>query len=429
VLFTGNAGGQMYNLCMDYGGSSTFAAGQPIASFHPISVQNTTLPLNLYMPDTEYYEGGTKFAINQAGAVSLYGYKYETLNWGLGQLLTATNVTSLQMLGGYGNYGQASNAIIALSQCAHVRLGGLGRNANAGVYSQLPGLFWLSGLGSTLTDQLGISLYSADATVTATGTLGAMNSIYGTVSASNSFSVSGIFLTGNLTVNPPAGYEVSLNSGSGYTTSLSIAANGTLAATNVYVRLVATTPAGTYSGNVTIVGGGAASVDVATTASTVSKSVSTATLTVVNSPVTYNGQARSATVSLTASNTAGSVQNTMTGGVPTQTVSGTYPVTADFVPANTNYTTLTGLPAGNFTILGVPTISSSALLLGGSFQLNFNGTAAQSFKVIGTNQLMTPVSNWPVLKTGIFGVGGPLTTNYTDSNLTNGQRFYRIVSP
>ena len=41
----------------------------------------------------------------------------------------------------------------------------------------------------------------------------------------------------------------------------------------------------------------------------------------------------------------------LTGGAATQTAAGTYAVTADFVPTDTtNYTTLTGLAAGNFVI-------------------------------------------------------------------------------
>jgi len=112
-------------------------------------------------------------------------------------------------------------------------------------------------------------------TITASGTLSAVNTTYGTASPSPaSFTVSGSNLTGapgDLTVTPPSGYEVSLSSGSGYTTSLSVPySSATLANTTVYVRLAATTAVGTYSGNITIAGGGAASVTVATVPSTVS---------------------------------------------------------------------------------------------------------------------------------------------------------------
>jgi hypothetical protein len=88
----------------------------------------------------------------------------------------------------------------------------------------------------------------------------------------------------------------------------------------------------------------------ATVTVTINKATTTATLAVNNSPVTYNSSGQAATVSVTASNTPGSVANIVTGGAATQTASGTYSVTADYVPMDTNYTTLTGLSAGSFTI-------------------------------------------------------------------------------
>ena len=129
-------------------------------------------------------------------------------------------------------------------------------------------------------------------------TLGAVNTTYGTASATpTSFHVSGDNLTGNLTVTPPTGYEVSLSSGSSYSsTSVSITASGTLASTQVYVRLAAASGVASspYTGNVTVSGGGASSQTIATASSSVAK----ADATVVVTPYTvgYDGSAHSATV-------------------------------------------------------------------------------------------------------------------------------------
>ncbi|MBI2030141.1 hypothetical protein HYT05_00800, partial [Candidatus Kaiserbacteria bacterium] len=72
------------------------------------------------------------------------------------------------------------------------------------------------------------------------------------------------------------------------------------------------------------------------------------TLSVTNSPVTYDGSTHAATVSASV---AGSVSNILTGGSATQTNAGTYAVTADFTPTDTtSYTTLTGASAGSFII-------------------------------------------------------------------------------
>src|SRR5260221_13978538 len=80
------------------------------------------------------------------------------------------------------------------------------------------------------------------------------------------------------------------------------------------------------------------------------QATSTATVAVNNSPATYNGSGQAATVTLSGTNTIGTVTGILTGGQALQTNANTYAVTASFVPNNTNYTTLTGLSAGNFTI-------------------------------------------------------------------------------
>ena len=83
----------------------------------------------------------------------------------------------------------------------------------------------------------------------------------------------------------------------------------------------------------------------------IAKATPTATLSVSNSPVIYDGAAKAATVAVTASSTPGTAQNVLTGGAATQTAANTYAVTADFVPADTaNYNTVPGLAAGDFVI-------------------------------------------------------------------------------
>src|SRR5204863_4381736 len=83
----------------------------------------------------------------------------------------------------------------------------------------------------------------------------------------------------------------------------------------------------------------------------IDKATPTATLAVTNSPQTYTGSPLAATVAVSLSSVPGSPANVLTGGAATKTNAGTYAVTADFVPTDSaNYTTLTGLAAGNFVI-------------------------------------------------------------------------------
>ena len=76
----------------------------------------------------------------------------------------------------------------------------------------------------------------------------------GTASASQTLSVSGFDLRANVVVTAPSGYEVSLSSGSGYASSVTIPASGTLNSTLVYVRMTQAAT-GTPSGNITLVSG------------------------------------------------------------------------------------------------------------------------------------------------------------------------------
>lgn len=77
----------------------------------------------------------------------------------------------------------------------------------------------------------------------------------------DSFAVSGLTLSENVVIAAPANFEVSLNAGSGYTSSLSLApaVNGVLASTTVYVRLVAGQGVNTYTGSIGIASAGAES--------------------------------------------------------------------------------------------------------------------------------------------------------------------------
>ncbi|MDO8726227.1 MAG: hypothetical protein Q7J35_09190 [Candidatus Methanoperedens sp.] len=116
----------------------------------------------------------------------------------------------------------------------------------------------------------------------------------------------------------------------------------------------------------------------------INKATPTATLSVSNSPVTYNGAGQSATVVISVSSVPGSVSNILTGGAATQTTVGTYAVTADFVPTDTtNYNSLTGLSAGNFVInKATPTatlsVSNSPVSYNGAGQSAIVGISASS---------------------------------------------------
>ncbi len=88
--------------------------------------------------------------------------------------------------------------------------------------------------------------------------LAAFSQHLGTPSEENSFAVSGTDLQADITVTPPAGYEISLIPGSGFATDPLVLpqTDGVVAETTVYIRLNAT-EVGSYEGSVSLVSGDA----------------------------------------------------------------------------------------------------------------------------------------------------------------------------
>ena len=127
---------------------------------------------------------------------------------------------------------------------------------------------------------------------------------------------------------------VATNGGTGFTYTASTAG------TNTFGYTVTDTFGGIGTNLVTVV------------VTNTGKATPTATLSVNNSPVTYNGLAQAAMVVTNSSSVPGTVANVRYNGSATvPTAAGTYTVTADFVPDDsTNYNNLAAVAAGNFVI-------------------------------------------------------------------------------
>jgi len=149
----------------------------------------------------------------------------------------------------------------------------------------------------------------------------------------------------------------------------------------------------------------------------------TPTLSVTNSPVTYDGSAKSATVT---GSVAGTPSSVLTGGAANQTNAGTYAVTANFTPTDTtNYNSLTAASAGNFIInkanQATVTVSApasatygqtglSATALGGS------GTGAYSYDSPGSTACTVNSSTGGLTITSGTGTCSITAIRTADSN-------------
>jgi hypothetical protein len=110
--------------------------------------------------------------------------------------------------------------------------------------------------------------------ISATGSLSAVNTVYGTASTNpTSFTLSGSDLVAGITVAPPGGFQLSAANTNNFASGgspITVGSGGTVSNTTVFVRLAADTAVGTYSGNIVCSSPGASNVAVATVASTVS---------------------------------------------------------------------------------------------------------------------------------------------------------------
>jgi gliding motility-associated-like protein len=233
--------------------------------------------------------------------------------------------------------------------------------------------------------------------ISATGSLSAVNTTYGTASPTpTTFTVGGTNLAANLVVAPPSGFEVSSTSStSGYASTVTLAPSaGTVAATTIYLRLSATTDVGTYgnSGNVVLTSTGATTVNVATVSSTVSP----AAITIIASDVTkpYGTVITGGPGATAFSITSGALQN----GNTISSVTIVYGTGASATDAAATYT-------GSVT-------PSAAAGANGFLTSNYNITYATG-NIIVTRPPLTITATGPTKTYGTALTTGTSTTNFT----------------
>jgi hypothetical protein len=110
--------------------------------------------------------------------------------------------------------------------------------------------------------------------ITLAGTPSTFTQVLGAISPAQTYTVTGANLTGNISITPPADYEISSNGGTSWSTSaLTLTqTGGTVAATTISVRLNSTS-LGAHTGNIAHVSSGAVTKNLALTGVTVPKPV------------------------------------------------------------------------------------------------------------------------------------------------------------
>jgi gliding motility-associated-like protein len=166
--------------------------------------------------------------------------------------------------------------------------------------------------------------------IISTGELSALNTIYGTASASTSFNLSGTDLSTGVLITPPAGFEVSTDNIT-FSNTVTVGGAGNINNILVYVRLSQTTNTGIYSGNVTMSSAGATPANLLIPNSIVSSTPLTITANNVNKPygttltdVTNSGGYTITSGSLKNGNTISNIVNAYGKGYDAPAAVGTY---------------------------------------------------------------------------------------------------------
>lgn len=257
---------------------------------------------------------------------------------------------------------------------------------------------------------------AASPTINVIGTLSALSTTYGTASTTASFTVFGSALTDDILITPPAGFEVSVSSGSGYSTSLTLTqSGGSVPSTIVYVRLAAKTNAGSYSGDISASSAGASTITVATVTSTVNRKSLTISAPSIASR-SYDGTTAAGTLTVgTLNGLVGTETLTVNGSASDYSAAnvGSYSSVISYILGDgnngglaSNYSLANGSASGNIT---VRVLSITAAVIADK---TYNGSA-----VSGT---VTPgdLSGFAGSETVTVSVASGL---YSDANAGNGK--------
>jgi hypothetical protein len=135
------------------------------------------------------------------------------------------------------------------------------RGADMGIHSGVAGFFNKWGEVNGFTANTWIEYSPSASLIAAPKSIAFGYVAEGLISTEQTFSLTGSDLNnppGNISVNAPANFEVSLSSGTGFSSNINVPfSSSTLAATAVYVRFTPTAADVDYSGNIDISGGGA----------------------------------------------------------------------------------------------------------------------------------------------------------------------------
>jgi hypothetical protein len=285
-----------------------------------------------------------------------------------------------------------------------------------------------SGTATSTTQGTPVAPSSPTITVTPATLASALSTTYGTASSTANFTVSGSTLSGNLTVTPPSGVEVSLSSGTGFADTLTLTeSSGSVSATTVYARLKANAAAGNYNGqSISVSGGGVA---VAETVATSGSGNTVAPKVITITGLGATGKDYDGTTSVTITGTAAydglangeshSVTDSVTWTFPDKNIG-----TGKVLNRSAGYTA----PNANYSLSTQPSLTAdiTAKELTGSFTANNKAFDNSTAATVATRAVSGAIEGDTVNHTGgtatfaDVNVGNSKTVTLAGATLTGG---------
>ncbi len=439
-----------------------------------IAISSSNMSSMQYTPGQTYH---ISISISEGGK-SLFGFGFEALdtaNNNVGTIIvtksTETNLHNSSYLGGTNPAGRIN--------IGHIKNGGAANNNKTFNFdwkapSNYTGNINFYAVGNAANNDglaSGDNIYTTSITATPASTalltqvssLWPFNAFVSSNSAGQKIYVSGEYLSGNITVSAPSGYEASFASSTGYTSSVTLSTtSGSLRLTPVYIRLKPSS-AGAVSGNVTITGGGATSLSVAVTGSAYSSGSSQLTLAgnVVPFGIAVGNNSASQQITIIGSNlTANAIVSVTAPFKVASTQGGSYgssvnlsPVSGSIAPVNVfikYYPTTSGSQTGTLSVSSTGATTQNLSLSGTSnasnasalyIQPNFDpfvsnsigtASAAQSFQVDAVipffNVVIAAPTHFEISTNASSGYSSLLTLTPTNKLIT-GQIIYIRYKP
>lgn len=250
--------------------------------------------------------------------------------------------------------------------------------------------------------------------------LNAFSTNLGTPSAEQSITVSGTDLTGNMTVSAPSGFEISLTSGTGFASSITLTpTNNTVSTTTIYIRLSGSV-GGTLSGNIT-------TNSLCTGSQTNAVSGNVVIPVITATPTTLSGFSSCLGTESTAQTTSISGSNLSTDIV--LTAPNGYEIS---LSQNTGYAGTLTLSQTNGSVSATTIyVRLKASATAGTYNLNLTATSVSTTNIALTGTMNGPIAVTSTNLPGIFTttVGATATTlNYTANYVASYQWYVNTTN-